>query len=214
MAITRGKKEEILANLIEQLKNSKSVIFADFRGVGVKEMDKLRSELRENGAKYMVAKRTLLKLAAKEAGIGEIPDEFVEGPVGAAFSYEDQVTGAKVLYKLGKEFDKLPLRGGIMDGEIFGADKANQLAQIPSREELLAKLVGSLKSPISGFHGTLYSVMRTFVGTLQAVVDKGGAPIPEEKAEVVAEEAANNADEENAEAPQEEAEAEAPATEE
>lgn len=182
MAITRSQKEEILQELVDKFKQAKSVVFAEYRGLTVKDVARVRAELRAKGVDYKVAKKTLLRLAAKEAGMEEIPNEVMEGPISAVFSFEDEVSGPKIIHTLGKELEGLTLKGGVMDGKLLTQADAVQLASIPSREELLAKLVGSMKAPISGFHGVLYGTMRQFVGTLQAIADKGDAPAPAEAA--------------------------------
>jgi large subunit ribosomal protein L10 len=173
MAISRTQKEELMQELIDKFKRAQSVVFAEYRGLTVKDIGKVRSELRAQGVEYKVAKKTLLRLAAKEAGLGDIPTEYMEGPISAVFSFDDVVTGPKIIHTLGKELEGLKLMGGVMGNQILSPKEANQLAQLPSRTELLAKLVGSMKAPISGFHGVLHGTIRQFVGTLQAVVDKG-----------------------------------------
>jgi large subunit ribosomal protein L10 len=173
MAISRSQKEELLQELIDKFKQSQSVVFAEYRGLTVKDVARVRSELRAQGVEYKVAKKTLIRLAAKEAGFGDIPTEYMEGPVSAVFSMNDAVTGPKVIFNLGKELEGLKLLGGVMGSQILSPKEANQLAQLPSRTELLAKLVGSMNAPISGFHGVLHGTMRKFVGTLQAIADKG-----------------------------------------
>lgn len=172
MAISRQKKEEVLQELVEKFKTAKSVVFAEYRGLTVKQVGEVRNQLREQGIYYKVAKKTLLNLAAQQAGFKSIPVEYMEGPISAVFSFQDEVSGPKIIYKLGKEFEGLSLKGGLMDGQAFGAAQAVQLAQIPSKEELIAKMLGSLQAPIRGFHGVLHGSIRQFVGTLQAVVDK------------------------------------------
>jgi large subunit ribosomal protein L10 len=172
MAISRQKKEEVLQELVEKFKTAKSVVFAEYRGLSVKQVGEVRKQLREQGIYYKVAKKTLLNLAAQEAGFKAIPVEYMEGPISAVFSFNDEITGPKLIHTLGKEFEGLSLKGGLMDGQSFGAAKAIQLAQIPSKNELIAKLLGSLQAPIQGFHGVLHGTIRQFVGTLQAVADK------------------------------------------
>jgi len=204
MAITRQQKEIILADLVEKFKTSKSVMFSRNTGLSVADTQDLRTLLRESGVSLHVAKKTLIKMAAKEAGYAEIPAEALEGSIAVAFSFEDEIAAAGIIYKVSKTNENITLTGGILDGDVFGPEKALQLASIPSREELLAKLVGSMKAPISGFHGVLHGVMRQFVGTLQAVVDQGGVSAKEEAP------AEEKATEEKVEAP---AETPAPAPE-
>lgn len=169
MAVSKQQKQESLKELIEKFKRAKSIIFTDFRGLNVKQVGKLRNELRQNDVEYKVAKKTLMRLAAKEAGFKDIPDENLEGPISAAFSYSDEIAGAKIIHKFGKEFEGLVMTGGIMEGESFGAAKAKQLAMIPSRLELYAKLIGTMLNPVRGFHGVLHGTLRKFVATVKAL---------------------------------------------
>ena len=101
MPLTKVQKEELVAQLVDKIKDAKSVVFADYQGLTVDDIDNLRKDLREHGVTFQVAKRTLIKLAAKQAGFDEIPDSVLEGPVGAAFSMEDEISAAKIIFKFG-----------------------------------------------------------------------------------------------------------------
>lgn len=173
MATTRGKKEEVLSALIQKFGDAKSVFFTNYSGLSVKEVSAIRNALRAEGAEMIVAKKTLLKIAAEKHGINEIPEEAMDGAIAAVLSYDEELAGPQKIHSLAKEHEALALTGGIMEGAAFGKEKAVLYATTPSRTELLAKLVGSMKSPISGFHGVLHGTMRGFVGTLQAIADKG-----------------------------------------
>lgn len=172
MTITRKMKEETLAELIAKFKDAKSVIFSENKGLTVKEIQELRRNLREKKADLKVAKKTLIKLAAKEAGYTDIPDEIMPGSVGAVFSYDDVVAGAKEIYNYAKKHEALALLGGLLDGKVLNLADAETLATIPSKEELLSKLVYVLKSPISGFHGVLHGTLSGFVRALDAIAKK------------------------------------------
>jgi large subunit ribosomal protein L10 len=180
MAVSRQKKEEILAELVELFKDAKSVSFGQCAGMSVKEISTMRNEMREKGVKFKVAKRTLFKLAAKENGI-ELPDEIIEGPVGAAFSFEDMVSGPKLIKATGKKVEVVKLMGGIMDGKVLSITQTNELADLPSKEELLAKFVGMIQGPLRGFHGVLNSGLGSFARTLTAYAEQlpaADAPAP------------------------------------
>lgn len=213
MAVSRQKKEEILQELVTKFKEAKSVSFGQYAGMSVKEVSELRSAMREAGAEFKVAKRTLFKLAAKEAGI-ELPDDIMEGTVGAAFSYEDAVSGPKVFKDTSKKIEVVKLMGGVMDGKVLTITQMQELADLPSKEELLAKFVGMMQGPLRGFHGALNGGLGSFARILQAYAEN----MPEEAAaeapaEAKAEEAAPAPEAEAA--PAEEAkEEEAPAAEE
>ncbi len=172
MAVSKEKKHQQLENLVEKFQGAKSIFFSEYSGISVKDFSKVRNTLRESDVECKVIKKTLIKLAAEQMGIKEIPSEALVGPIAVILSNDDEIAGAKLIKTLKKEHQTLALTGGIFDGEAFGADKAQAYAAIPARDELLAKLVGSMKSPISGFHGVMHGTMRQFVGTLQAIADK------------------------------------------
>lgn len=188
MAITKEKKKEILQDLVEKFSRSKTVVFSDYRGLDVSSISELRNQLRAGGAECKVAKKTLMRLAAKETDIGELSKDIMEGPVSATFSYEDELAGLQILFKFSKGNENLKLLGGIIDGKVVGKDEIMQLAQLPSKEELYAKLLGSMNAPISGFVGVLSNVLGGFVRVLNAYKDtlpaeEAEAPVKEEKIE-------------------------------
>jgi large subunit ribosomal protein L10 len=173
MAISKDRKKEILTALTQKFGDAKSVFFTHYSGLSVQDVSDIRNALREEGAEMVVAKKTLIKIAADENGVKEIPSEAMEGPIAVVFSYEEGLSGPQKIHSLAKDHEQLALTGGIMDGKAFGREKAVLYANTPTRSELYASLVGSLNAPISGFHGVLHGTMRQFVGTLQAIADKG-----------------------------------------
>lgn len=204
MAITKDQKKEILKDLDDKFGRSKAVYFADYRGLSVKDMGNLRSKLREEGVDFRVAKKTLMQLSLKNSDLPEAPSEVMQGPVGAAFGYDDVVMAVKTLHNFSKDNDKLKILGGLVEGKFITQAEAVELAKLPSREELLAKLVGSMKAPVSGFYGVTSGLLRGLVQVLKAYGDQK----PEEAA---AEPAKEEAPAEEAKA---EEKAEAPAAEE
>ena len=218
MAVSKAKKEEVIAELTDLFKNSKSVVFSDYQGISVKDVQTLRRNLLDNDSKFKVAKKTLVKLAAKDAGFDEIPEEALVGQVGVAFSMNDEIAAAKTLYDFSKTNDAVKLLSAFMEGKTLTKEETIALAKIPGRDELLAKMVGSMKSPISGFHGVLYSLLRSFVGVVDAYRDSLPADGANEESSMEQSEAEKKEEpkEEKAEAPKEEAaapEADAPAEE-
>ncbi|MBW6410369.1 50S ribosomal protein L10 [Clostridium weizhouense] len=144
----RQLKEAKVAEIKEKLEKSKAVVFAKYQGLTVEEDTLLRKNLREVGVEYKVYKNTLVTLAAKELGLdGAV--EYLEGPIAIAFGYEDVTVGARVLNDFAKDHKKLELKAGIVEGEVYDSEKIKQLATIPSKEVLIAKLLGSIKSPLS-----------------------------------------------------------------
>ncbi|ETI87387.1 50S ribosomal protein L10 [Clostridium butyricum] len=146
----RSLKEAKVAEIKEKLEKANSVVLSQYQGLTVEEDTVLRKNLREAGVEYKVYKNTLVILAAKELGLEGIV-EYLEGPVAIAFGYEDVTVAARVLNDFAKDHKRLELKAGIVEGEIYDTDKIKQLATIPSKEVLIAKLLGSIKSPISSF---------------------------------------------------------------
>ncbi|NME84227.1 50S ribosomal protein L10 [Clostridium sp. SM-530-WT-3G] len=146
----RTLKEAKVAEIKEKLQKANSVVINKYQGLTVEEDTLLRKNLREAGVEYKVYKNTLVTIAAKELGLEGIV-EYLEGPVSMAFGYEDVTVAARVLNDFAKDHKKLELKAGIVEGEIYDEAKIKQLATIPSKEVLIAKLLGSIKSPIASF---------------------------------------------------------------
>ena len=159
------KKKQVVAEIVEKLRNSKSTVVTDYRGLTVAEMNELRKQLREAGVEYKVLKNTLTRRATAETGLTEL-DQYLTGPTAIAFSTEDVVAPAKILYQFAKDHEALEIKGGIVEGKIVGLDAIKELADLPSREGLLSMLLSVLQAPI-----------RNFALAVKAVADKesGGA---------------------------------------
>ncbi|MBE7012488.1 MAG: 50S ribosomal protein L10 [Ruminococcaceae bacterium] len=187
------QKKVTVAALIEKLKAAQAGVLVDYRGLTVSEDTELRRKLREAGVEYTVVKNTLTRFAAKEVGLEEL-DEMLNGPTSLAISDSDPVAPAKIISDFAKKNDKIEIKAGFLDGKVISLDEVKTLANTPSRDTLIAKIMGSLNAPISDL-----------VRTLQALVDNGVEPADITKEAPAAEETA----------PVEEAPAaEAPATEE
>jgi large subunit ribosomal protein L10 len=167
MAISRQKKEEIIKDLEQKFSDFKSVVFVNYSGVGVGDLQNIRKELREVGVDLKVAKKTLLDLVLRKHNI-PVNTKSLEGQIAVVFGYKDEVMPAKIIYKFTKKLEKLKILAGILDKEFIGQDKVVSLAQIPSYEELLAKMVGSMQAPISGF----VNVMQGNIGGLVQVLNQ------------------------------------------
>jgi len=150
MSNNRTLKEAKVAEIKEKLEKANSVVLSKYQGLTVEEDTILRKNLREAGVEYKVYKNTLVTIAAKELGLEGIV-EYLEGPVAIAFGYEDVTVAARVLNDFAKDHKKLELKAGIVEGEVYDTEKIKQLATIPSKEVLIAKLLGSIKSPIASF---------------------------------------------------------------
>jgi large subunit ribosomal protein L10 len=171
MAQTKKQKEVIVKELADKLKNSKAVVFSDFKGLMVKDMSALRRELRAEGVSFDVVKKTLINIALKDAKIPVDVKKF-EGQVAIAVSGGDEVAAAKIIAKLAKANENLKIIGGILGVKELSAEEVNALAKLPSKQEMLGQLVGTLNAPVSGFVNVLAGNLRGLVTVLQAVADK------------------------------------------
>ena len=154
MAITKEKKKEILTKLKEIIKNSKSVVFLNFRGLKVEEANSVRRGLKQSNVNYLVAKKTLLDKALEGSSIeGEKPT--MVGELALAYG-EDPIEPARKIFSFRKKLeDKISILGGIMERKFIAKEAMTDIAQIPSRETLYAQLVNLLNSPIQGLVVTL-----------------------------------------------------------
>ena len=164
----KQRKEEIVSSLTEELGGVTAMIVADPTGLTVAEMKELRNRLRPSGAEFRVAKNTLARIAAREAGREELIGLLV-GPTAITLVPGDPAAAAKTLSDFGRASRKLELRGAYLDGETLGPDSVRQLATLPSREQLLTNLVTGLVSPISGFANVLAQLPRGLVVALDQV---------------------------------------------
>ncbi|MFZ2975426.1 MAG: 50S ribosomal protein L10 [Candidatus Moraniibacteriota bacterium] len=165
---TRLQKEELVKSLALKIKDSKAVVFSDFKGLAVKDMTVLRNELREKGIDFKVLKKTLISIALKDAGI-EMDLKKMEGQIAIAVSQGDEVEAAKIIAKMAKVNENLKIAGGILGKKILSTEEVMALSKLPSKDELLAKLVGTLNAPVSGFVNVLAGNIRGLVQVLKAV---------------------------------------------
>ncbi|MBQ7066414.1 MAG: 50S ribosomal protein L10 [Lachnospiraceae bacterium] len=181
-------KQPIVEEISNYIKDAQSVVLVDYRGLTVEQDTRLRKQMREAGITYKVYKNTMMNFAFKGTDC-EALTQYLEGPSAVAISATDATAPARVLGKFAKEANKLEIKGGIVEGVAYDAKGIADIANIPSREELLSKLLGSLQSPITNF-----------ARVMNQLAEKGGASDAAPAAEEVAEAPA-----ETAEAPAEEA---------
>lgn len=167
MAITAEKQTRV-AEMKDKLSRSKGLVLADYRGISVALDTKLRRKMREAGVEYRVTKNSYTRIAAQELGI-EGMDEYLVGPIAVAISYEDAIAPAKILAEFAKENKVLDLKAGLLDGKVIDANSVKNLASLPSREVLLAKLMGSMNAPLTGFVNVAQGTITGFVRALDAV---------------------------------------------
>lgn len=195
--VLEAKKAQV-AEIIEAIKGATTGVLVDYRGLTVEEDTKLRNDLRAAGVKYFVVKNTLLRLAANETGLSEL-DSILHGPTAIALS-EDAVAPAKVIADFAKDNEKFEIKSGFMDGKVLSMDELTQLAKTPNKETLIAKMMGSLNSPISGLARLLSTIAEGGVEISDLIAKKAAESAPaEEAAPAEAEEAAPAAEETPAE---------------
>ncbi len=168
------QKQEILRNLSEKFKKSKSVVFAGFNALSVKDNEKLRDQLRVEHSEYYVAKKTLMNIAFKDQ-MNDLNVRDMDGKLAAIFSYEDEVAAAKILGNFRKDKDKearVFFLGGILENKLLTKTEVEALSQIPSRQELYGRLVGTMNAPISGFVNALAGNLKNLVYVLKAIEEK------------------------------------------
>lgn len=163
-------KAAVVAEMKEKLQSAQGAVFVGFTNLDVATVTKLRRKFHEGGVEYKVIKNTLTRIAADELGYDAL-NPILEGPTAIAFSTDDVVAPAKILKDFIKETKTtaLTVKAGIADGQVIDVASVDELASLPSREELLAKLVGSMQAPISGVVNVLQGNIRNMVYVLDAV---------------------------------------------
>jgi large subunit ribosomal protein L10 len=169
--LNRDQKTDIISELNETFSNAKFAVVADYRGLKVTELEKLRKNLRENDAQIQVAKNTLLRLAVKGTACEGLSD-FFSGTTAIAVGFKEPVGPAKALAAFAKEFNAFSIRSAVLDGTLLSADDVVALSKLPSREELLAKLLGTMAAVPTGFVRVLSAVPQKLLYALTAVKDQ------------------------------------------
>lgn len=167
----RTGKAEILEELREKFANAKSLTFCDYKGLRVKEVNALRRECRKEGLEYVVAKNTLILLALPE-NLREKAKTLLTGTTSVTLDNGDGVYGPKVLVKFAKDHPFLKPKAGILENEVLSGEQVEALSRIPSREELLSRMLGSIQAPAQNLVGCLNAVQTKLAGLLQAYNEK------------------------------------------
>ena len=168
----RTDKVEQVELLKGKLTSAKVAVLTDYRGLTVKQIQDLRGRLRSQDVEYRVIKNTLARRAAAEAGHEDF-QELLKGPVAIAFGYGELSTPAKLLGEFARQTRlRLDIVGGLIEGRVMSAEQVRQTADLPSREVLLAQLLGTLQSPIAQLVGTIQAPMQQLVGLLEAYKNK------------------------------------------
>lgn len=164
-------KKQLVEEIKGKIEGAQSIILVDHRGLTVEEDTELRKKFREAGVEYKVYKNTMMRFAFKDAGLEDF-NQYLVGPSAIAFGVEDPVAAAKITNDFAKSHEELEVKAGVVDGKVIDINEIKALAELPSKEELIAKVLGGLNGPISGFANVLQANIRNLVYALQAVKEK------------------------------------------
>ena len=165
------RKIESVADLTDKLERTQLTVVTDYRGLTVAEITDLRRRLRETGAELIVAKNTLTLIAAKETGY-EALEQFLSGPTALAFAFQDAAKTAKAINDYNKGPKKLVVRGGMLGKSTLAANALDQVASLPTREQVLAQIVGGVSAPVAGVVGVINAAISNVLYVLQARIDQ------------------------------------------
>ena len=168
------QKKQLVAALAADLKESCTGVIVNYKGINVADDTKLRKQLREAGSTYKVVKNTMLKRALDEAGIEGL-EGVLEGTTAIAYNKEDYVASAKILSEFAEKSKTFELKAGFVDGNVLDAAGVKELAALPPKEVLVAKALGGLNAPITGFVTVLNGTLKGLVVALNAIAEKQGA---------------------------------------
>ena len=161
-------KKQIVLEIKEKMEKAQGMVFYDYRGLTVAEVSDLRNKFREAGVEYKVMKNAMLKRAADMLDLSEL-DEHLVGPTAVAFGFDDPVAPAKALVEYTKKLKKTEIKTGVLDGRVIGVNEIISLAELPSREQLLGMLAGTLNAPITGLARSLSGIICNLGYALNAV---------------------------------------------
>jgi large subunit ribosomal protein L10 len=169
--VPRAEKEARVAELKDRIEASDALLLAEYRGLTVADITELRRALADSGARFSVVKNTLMRRAAADAAIAELESLF-EGPTAVAFVSGDAVAAAKKVVDAAKKYPTLVIKGGYLDGRVLSAEDARSLADLESREAMLSKIAGLMKSEMSRAASMFQSLQAQFLGLLDAYKEK------------------------------------------
>jgi large subunit ribosomal protein L10 len=168
----KEQKAEQVEVLTEKLRKAKVALLTDYRGLTVTQLQELRGKLRTGDVEYRVVKNTLARRAAEAAGVQALQAE-LEGPVAIAFGYDDLSLPSKLINEFVRTTRlKLDVKGGLVEGRVFTSDQVKQLADLPSREALIAQLMGTMQSPVGQLVGIMQTPVQQLIGVLDAYKTK------------------------------------------
>lgn len=171
MAITKERKDELVAQYIDLIEQSDAIFLAEYKGMTVKQVEELRKKLRESNGSFHVTKNTLLKVALQQTGRA-VPDDLLHGQIAAGFALSEAPTVAKTLLEYAKTQEKLIVRGGVVNQSVLSADQVDAFSKLPGLDQLRAQLVGMLQTPSRGIVSAVANGVRQVVNVLDAYAKK------------------------------------------
>ncbi len=171
---TKAFKTEKIDAIKAKIEKAQVAVITEYQGLSVEEITKLRREIQKAGGDYMVTKNTLAKIAVKGTEYEALAEKMT-GPIALAFGFEDPVTPAKAVAKFIKETKKASIVGAVLDGKLLTEAETKALAELPTKEELFAKMLGSINSPASGIANSINAVMSQLTRAMAAVRDQKAA---------------------------------------
>lgn len=169
MPKSKAQKQATVKSLMDGLKSGKSAVFANFQGLTVAATEELRKTCRKEGVQMLAAKKTLVRRVFEELGVKDIDPKSFSGGVASFIGVSDEVAPAKIVNTFGKTHDTVVIYGGLLEGKYINAASVKNLAALPSKQELLGKLVGTINAPVSGFVNVLAGNLRGLVGVLNNI---------------------------------------------
>jgi large subunit ribosomal protein L10 len=169
--LNRTEKSELVEKLHDELSKSGAVFITDYKGLTVEQVTQLRGGIRQAGGKYQVVKNTLLKLAAEGTNATGL-NPLLEGPTAIAIAFDDPVALAKAIVEFSKKNENLEIQGGVLGSQFLTEEDVKDLAGMPSKEVLLARMLGSMNAPATNFVGVLAAMVRQLMYVLKAIEEK------------------------------------------
>jgi len=174
LAITKSRKQELVGEYRKLLERSKGVVLTGFSGLSVKEMEEIRRKLREQGGEFHVVKNRLVRLAFREAGL-PVPEEALTGTTAIGYATQDALALAKTIVEAAKASESVRVKGGVIEGVLYGPAQVEMLADLPPLPVLQARLIGVIQAPAARVAGALAATARKLVGVAKAYAESGAA---------------------------------------
>ncbi|MCA9993316.1 MAG: 50S ribosomal protein L10 [Ardenticatenaceae bacterium] len=171
MAITKARREELLAQYIDLLNQSQAVFLTEFSAMEVKRMEELRAEVRKADGRFYVTKNTLLRIALQETG-RPVPEDLLKGQTSASFALGEAPALAKAISEFAKSEEKLTLKGGILNKDLLTSEQVEALAQLPSLDQLRAQIIGLISAPAQNITSAVANGVRQLINVLDAYAKK------------------------------------------